>query len=113
MLLLTFEHKQGLERVVTFSQLIRVIFLISQHCVTQFILLRRSYPLSKILGCYSETRFHIGMDRNFVFLHGADTIAIDLSLSALISLCMKSNIVFLNISNLHAIISTLLIIYLQ
>ncbi len=41
---------------------------------------------------------------------GADTIAIDLSLSALISWFIKSNIGFLNNSKLHAIISTSLII---
>jgi hypothetical protein len=40
---------------------------------------------------------------------GADTRAIDLSLSALISLFMKSIIGVLNNSNLHAIISTLII----
>jgi hypothetical protein len=52
------------------------------------------------------------MDGNFV-CYGADTIAIDLSLAALISWIMKSIIGFLNNSNLHAIISTLLIINLQ
>jgi len=36
------------------------------------------------LGCYSETWSHIGMS-----VYGADTIAIDLSLSALISWFMK------------------------
>ncbi len=31
-------------------------------------------------GCYSETGFHIGgKERNFVFVHVADTLAIDLS----------------------------------
>ncbi len=44
---------------------------------------------------------------------GADTIAIDLSLSTPISWFMKSIIGFLNNSNLHAIISTLLIINLK
>ncbi len=54
------------------------------------------------------------MDRNFLCLqYGADKIEIDLSLSALISLFMKSNIGFLNNPNLHAIISTLLIINWQ
>jgi hypothetical protein len=43
-------------------------------------------------------------------VYGADTVAIDLSLSALISLFVKKIIVFLNNYNLHAIISTLLII---
>ncbi len=46
-------------------------------------------------------------------VYGADTIAIDLSLSALIFWFMKSIIRFLNNPNLHAIISTLLIINLQ
>jgi hypothetical protein len=46
-------------------------------------------------------------------VYGADTIAIDLSLSALISWFMKSIIAFLNNSNLHALISTLLIINLH
>ncbi len=46
-------------------------------------------------------------------VYGADTIAIDLSLSALISWFMKSIIGLLNNSNLHAIISTLLIFNLQ
>ncbi len=46
-------------------------------------------------------------------VYGADTIAIVLSLSALISWFMKSIIRFLNDPNLHAIISTLLIINLQ
>ncbi len=46
-------------------------------------------------------------------VYGADTIAIDLSLSALISWFMKSIIGVLNNSNLHAIISTLLITNLQ
>jgi hypothetical protein len=45
-------------------------------------------------------------------VYGADTIAIDLSLSELISRFLKSIIGFL-ISNLHAIISTSLIIYLH
>jgi hypothetical protein len=46
-------------------------------------------------------------------VYGADTIAIDLSLSALISWFMISVIGFLNKTNLHAIISTLLIINLH
>ncbi len=46
-------------------------------------------------------------------VYGADTIANDLSLSALISWFMKSIIEFLKDSNLHAIISTLLIINLH
>ncbi len=46
-------------------------------------------------------------------VNGADTIAIDLSLSALISYFMKSIFGFLNNSDLHAIISTLLIINIQ
>jgi hypothetical protein len=41
-------------------------------------------------------------------VYGADTIAINLSLSALISWYMKSIIGFLNNYNLHAITSTLL-----
>jgi hypothetical protein len=45
--------------------------------------------------------------------YGVDTIAIDLSLSALISWFMKSIIGFLSNSNLHAIISILLIINLH
>jgi hypothetical protein len=43
-------------------------------------------------------------------VYGADTVAIDLSLSALISWFMNSIIGFLNNSYLHAIISTLLVI---
>ncbi len=43
-------------------------------------------------------------------VYGADTIAIDLSLSALISWFIKSIFVFLNNANLHVIISTLFII---
>jgi len=43
-------------------------------------------------------------------VYGADTIAIDLSLSALISWFMKSIIGFFNNSNLHAIIYICLII---
>ncbi len=46
-------------------------------------------------------------------VYGADTIAIDLSLAALISWFMKSIIGFLNNSNLHAIFSPLLIINLH
>jgi hypothetical protein len=53
------------------------------------------------------------MDGNFSSVYGADTIAIDLSLSALFSLFMKLIIGFLNNYNLHAIISTLLIINLH
>jgi hypothetical protein len=56
---------------------------------------------------------HIGMDRNFVCLwrrHNCRSQVIDLSLSTLISWFMKLIIGFLNNSNLHAIISTLLII---
>ena len=67
-------------------------------------------------GWYSETGFHIGMDRNFARLwrrHNCRSQVIVLSLSALISWFMKSIIGFLNNSNLHAIISTLLIINLQ
>ncbi len=65
------------------------------------------------LGWYSEMGFHIGMDRNFVGLwrrHNCRSQVIDLSLSALISRFVKSIIGFLNNSNLHAIISTSLII---
>ncbi len=54
------------------------------------------------LGLYSETWFHIGMDRNFVCLwrrHNCRSQVIDLSLSALISWFMKSNTRFLNNSN--------------
>jgi hypothetical protein len=43
-------------------------------------------------------------------VYGADTIAIDLSLSALNSRFIKSIIGLLNNSKLHALISTLLII---
>ncbi len=39
----------------------------------------------RCLGCYSETGLHIGMDGVILSAYGADTIAIDLSLSALIS----------------------------
>jgi hypothetical protein len=46
-------------------------------------------------------------------VYGEGTIAIDLSLSALISLFMKSIIGFFNNSNLHAKISTLIIINFQ
>ena len=46
-------------------------------------------------------------------VYGADTIAIDLSLSALISWFIKSIIVFLNNTNLHVIICILLITYLH
>ncbi len=46
-------------------------------------------------------------------VYGADTIAIDLSLSTLISWFMKTIVGLLNNSNLHAIISTLLIIKLH
>jgi hypothetical protein len=49
---------------------------------------RRGLTPSRLQGCYSETGFHnpyIGMDRNFVCLWHRPTIAIDLSLSALIS----------------------------
>jgi hypothetical protein len=66
--------------------------------------------------CYSETGFQIGMDRNFVCLwrrHNCSCQVIDLSLSALISLLMRSIIRFLNNSNLHAIISILLTINLH
>ncbi len=48
-----------------------------------------------------------------VSVYGTDTIAIDLSLSTRISWFMKSIIGFLNDYNLHAIISTLLIINLH
>ncbi len=43
-------------------------------------------------------------------VYGADTIAIDISLSALVSWFVKSIIGFLNNYNLHAIISKLVII---
>jgi hypothetical protein len=46
-------------------------------------------------------------------VYGADTIAIYLSLSALICWFMNSIIGFLNNSNLHALISTLVIINLH
>jgi hypothetical protein len=47
---------------------------------------RRGLIPSRLQGCYSETGFHIGMmDCNFVCLWRRPTIAIDLSLSALIS----------------------------
>ncbi len=46
----------------------------------------RGRRLPALQGCYSETGFqYIDMDRNFVRVYGADTIAIDLTLSALIS----------------------------
>ncbi len=69
-----------------------------------------------LLGLYSETGFHIGMDRNCVCLwrrHNCRSQVIDLSLSALLSWFMKSIIKFLNNYNLHAVISTSVIIYLQ
>ncbi len=69
-----------------------------------------------VQGWYSETGFHIDMDRNFVCLwrrHICRSQVIDLFLSALISWFIKSIIGFLNNSNLHAIISTLLIINLH
>ncbi len=60
-------------------------------------------------GWYSETVFHIGMDRNFVCLwRNCRSQVIDLSLSALISWFMKFIIGFLNSFNLHTIISTLI-----
>ncbi len=68
------------------------------------------------LGCYSETGFHISMDRNFVCLwcrHNCRSQVIDLSLPALISWFIKSIIGFLNSSNLHAIISISLIFNLH
>ncbi len=71
--------------------------------------------LPKLQGWYSETGFHIGMDRNFVCLwrrRNCRSQVIDLSLSALISWFAKSITGFLNNSNLHAKISTLLIINL-
>ncbi len=74
------------------------------------------FPASSSQGWYSETGFHIDMDRNFVGLwrrHNCRSQVIDLSLSALISWFMKSIIGFLNSSNLHAMISTLLIINLH
>ncbi len=55
---------------------------------------------------------HIGVDV-ILSVYGADTIAIDLSFSALISWFQKSIIGVLNNSNRHAIIPTLLIINLQ
>jgi hypothetical protein len=70
-----------------------------------------------LLGWYSETGgFHIDMDCNFVCIwrrHNCRSQVIDLSLSALISWFMKSITGFLNNSNLHAIIFTLLIINLH
>ncbi len=60
------------------------------------------------LGCYSETGFHIVMDGNFVCLWRRHNCNWSLT-SALISLFMKSIIGFLNNSNLHAIIFTLLL----
>ncbi len=66
-----------------------------------------------LLGWYSETGFPIGMDRTFIVsVLGADKIAIYLILSVLISWFMKSIMRFLNNSNFHAIISTLLLILL-
>ena len=74
------------------------------------------YNVFALWGWYFETRFHIGMDRNFVSLwrrHNCRSQVIDLSPSALISWYMKSIIGFWNNSNLHAIISTLLIFNLH
>ncbi len=67
-------------------------------------------------GLYSETGFHIGMDRYFACSwrrHNCRSQVIDLSLSALISWFVNSSTGFLNNSNLHAIISSSLIINLQ
>ncbi len=73
----------------------------------------QTYYAWTVLGLYSETGFHIGMDRNFVCLwrrHNCRSQVIDLTL---ISWFMKSIIGVLNNSNLHAIISTLLLINLH
>ena len=65
-----------------------------------------------IQGWYSETGYHIGMDRNFVCLWGRHNCNWSLPFCT-DSWIMKSIIGFLNNSNLHEIISTLLIINLQ
>ncbi len=72
---------------------------------------RRITVTSSLTKIYID-RLHIGMDRNFVCLwrrRNCKSQVIDLSLFALISGLMKSIIGFLNNSNLHAIISTLLV----
>ncbi len=84
------------------------------HCNVMYC--RHKISMRICRGCYSETGFHIGMDRNFVCSwcrHNCRSQVIDLSLSALISWFMISIIGLLNNSNLHAIISTLLIINLH
>ncbi len=76
----------------------------------------RLQSLIVYLGWYSETRFHIGMDRNFVCFwrrYNCRSQVIDLSLSVLISWFLKSIIGVLNSSNWHAIISTSLIVNFQ
>ncbi len=84
----------------------KMLFLLlyaQKHC-----LICRRYFSDK-LGSYSETGFHIGMDRNFVCLwrrHNCRSQVTDLFLSALISCFMKSITGFLYNSNLQAIIST-------
>ncbi len=65
-------------------------------------------------GCYSETGFHIGMDCNFVCLWRRHNCNWSLPHSAPISWFMyEINYCVFNNSNLHAILSTLLIINLH
>ncbi len=89
--------------------------LVSVHiCIVEYLCAIPLWLL--LLGCYSETGFHFGIDRNFVCLwrrHDCRSQVIDLSLSALISWFMKPIIGVLNNSNFHAIISALLIINLH
>jgi hypothetical protein len=68
------------------------------------------------MGLYPDTGLHIGMEPNFVCSWrkpNCRSQVIDLSLAALISWFKKSIIVFLNDSNLHVIISTSLLIYIE
>ncbi len=76
--------------------------------IVQYIILRVYYCRANI-----QRRGSILVWIVILSIYGADTIAIDLSLSALIAWFMKSITGFLNDSNLHAIISILLIINLQ
>ncbi len=63
-------------------------------------------------GCYSETGFHIGMDRNFVCLWRRHNCNWSLPFCADL-LTYEINYLVLNNYNLHAIMSTLLVINLQ
>jgi hypothetical protein len=71
----------GLHQLLHMKRLITVILRLRRSCTSSFFFYSDT-ELSQ--GCYSEMWLHLDMDHNFVCLWRRHTIAIDLSLSALI-----------------------------